>query len=214
MKIVRVFLAVAVACAAGLAGAPPATAAPSSSPLDVTVDLIVGKAPYRPVLEQISTEPHDADPDDCTITPREVLLGGSVNYARGCGGIDIDATLNGVALPGGPDTWWDGGATGTVTSRYGCTDTTTRKKRVTLVRTTRQDLDLGYRNSSVPANEPGWVLRTVWVAPLEKVTCRPGEQPVQYSIGLCHLEMTARLGAELKRFPVTGSWTATTDYSG
>ncbi len=214
MTFARALFAVVVIGAAGLTGALPATAAAQASTIEVQVRLVVGNAPYRPVLEDVSTEPYSESPDDCTISPRDILLGGSVDFARGCGGIEIDATLNGVALPGGPNTWWDGGATGTVTRRYGCTDTTTKKKRVTLVRTTRQDLDLGYRDSSVPANEPGWVLRTVWVAPLENITCRPGEQPVQYSISLCHLEMTARLDTDVKGFPVAGSWTAKTAYSG
>ncbi|TKV56354.1 hypothetical protein FDO65_20555 [Nakamurella flava] len=214
MKIARALLAVAVACAAGLTGALPATAAAPAPRIEVQVRLVVGNAPYRPVLEDVSTEPYYESPGDCTISSgREILLGGSVDYARGCGGIEIDATLNGVALPGGPNTWWDGGATGTVTRRYGCTDTTTKQKRVTLVRTTRQDLDLGYRNSSIPANAPGWVLRTVWVAPLENITCRPGEQPVQYSISLCHLEMTARRGTDVRRFPIAGTWSSTAAFS-
>lgn len=221
MNTARTLLVMALTVAGMVTVAPiaaqAATPATGSTPaIDVQVRIGTGLAPYRPVQDVATPDdPFAESNDDCTISfGQEFSWGGSALFARGCGGIEIDAFLNGVSLPGDSSTWWNGGATGTVTRRYGCTDTTTGKRRVTLVRTAREDLDLGYRGSSVPAGEPGWWLPTVWVAPLEKISCRTGEQPMQYSIALCHLEITAELRGEVRRFLVAGSWSSKAVFPG
>lgn len=215
MNVLRLFVVVAVGCAVIASGVGPVSAAepPAFTAIDLTVQLAVGISPYRPVLEDVGQDPYYESSDDCTISGRELLFGANLGNVRGCGGIQIDATLHNLVLPGDPDAQWRGGAIGTVSRRYGCVDKATGNRRVTLVRSTRQSIDNGSRDPVLfPGQESNW-LPTIWTSPLEKVTCRTSEDPAQLSIKLCHLVLTATNDeGVVLRFPVAGTWVSRSSY--
>ena len=214
MKLARALVVIAATCAVGLSGALPATAAPAPT-VEAEVQLAVGLAPYRPVLVDEGEDPYYESPDDCTISLREVMFSANLGNVRGCGGIQIDGLFHNVLLPGGPDDYWGGSAVGTVTRRYGCVNTTTGKRRVTLQKTSRETLsDGGSRDPVLFSNESENWLPLIWIAPLEKVTCRSGEEPRQFSISLCHLVLTAELGTDVRRYPTAGTWSSTSAFTG
>lgn len=183
MRSVTISLGAALVATLGVAG--PAQAAGDASTYsvtDVAVSPVAGAYPYAPVFDgTLSQDWSEGDPFDCVVNGREIPSASTAS-AQGCGGVDISVTFQ-----GGTDVDYtrSPAAQATVTRVYGCENIATHKQRKRFSAKTSHAHFLPatggyYLASGVPT-------AMYWIAPMETVSCRAGENPVELSVRVTHL---------------------------
>lgn len=157
------------------------------------VDPQLGLYPYTPIENGTDLPGNDeGDSDDCEINGWEINGEGGVDvgYAHGCGGVNLTVSFRDQNYSDDAGNQGDGTvyptATATVARVYGCVSVKSRRERATLVRVGTARFNAGFYGALYSAT-PAPLMS--WIAPLEHVTCKAGENPAELAIGVGRIKV-------------------------